>query len=393
MVLLNDNKDLLNYELIVRQRVSGESFTLLAADDSVVESISYKERISTPNVDIKIRLRNANYIEHINLGDIVDLKVPVVMPDGSVTPEKRHRAFVLNIKIDDTTGDLVIEANNRGYMLNRNDFFLMIEEGETTSDFIRRTASLAYIPLDNANFINTKFKHTLKFWNKTSLYQAWQSTLISTMYEEQIPYHLFMRDGKIQLVELPQTDEFENIWIFEHRGVFGSLIEAHRTISLKDRKFANKVVPYLQEKTHNLADLANVSEGIEYKPVINQESIDNYGLFTTFLDVTNAADYDAVIRRMELIAARAVPSDHIDFRTYAINSIKPSDPIMVVSKNLYAAGIYFVEDIDTDVSDNNAWHNISATKYRNIPDDLLIDLEGNVQFSGLADLALAEDPE
>lgn len=375
MTLLNNNSELRNYRIHLNSKTTGNNFPLLEDYDSVTTKVLITETIDSPTIMLKITLRASNVIDHIAIGDEIRLFAPTLHITGRVDPpELKHRAIILTLEIDDDSNMVTIEAYNQGYMLERNDWFLMIKPEETCSEFIRRTSQDAGIPIDNENFVSTSFKHPAKVWNKTSLYDIWKSLLITSMYNENKPYFIRVSPKGVQLLDL-DDDNFQDTWIFEHSGAYANLIGAKRKTSIKDPKFANRVMPNVNEKVLEYADQLPGLPESEFAPVINQESIDKYGLFTTYININNSADFKDVVERMELIAASAIPSDKITFRTYAINSINPPDKIVIVSRNLRTSGFYYIEDLSTELGENSFWHNITATKYRNIPDLLLRDIE------------------
>lgn len=368
MVQLNNRSALNDYRVMIRSNQGGREFGLLFGDDSVITKINFTERINSPDVNVKIHCRASNVIDVINISDEVTIFTPEVYPNGNIEQVLKHRVKVLDIEIDDVSNELILDCNNLGYMLERNDFFVMVNEDETSSQFIQRTAMDAGITIDPTEFVQTKFKHKARIFNKTSLYHIWQSLLINTMYAEDTAYFLRVTPNGLQLFRLNDDGGDQGVWIFEHTGEYANLLGARRKISIKDKRFANRVIPHHDEQVQEYPIHIAGGVGGEYEIQVNEESINQYGLFSTYIDVTHAADYEAMVERMKLIVSRAVPADRLTFRTYAINSIKPSDKIVIVSRNLQTSGYYYVEDISTDIAEGSYWHNIVATKYRNIPD-------------------------
>ena len=383
MTLLNNNPELTQYQLVLYSRTRNEEIPLLVERDSIVTRIQISERVNTPDVRVKVNMRASNVTDFINAGDELRLFVPVLEMNGNIHQMYKHKTKVLAIRLKDDSNEIILDSHNLGYQLNRNDFFVMIKDKETTSDFIRRTADTAKVPIDERNFINTEYQHPARSYNKSSLYEVWQTLIINTMYKEEKPYYLQVTPIGIQLIDLDDED-LSGTWIFEHNSIYANLIGAEREISIKDKKFANRVEPKMDPKTLTYAQGIIGSSTDEFLTAVNQESIDQYGLFTSYIDVSNVDKIPEMIERMRLIVAKAVPSDRVTFRTYAINSLKPTDKIMVLSDNLRTAGFYYIEDINTSIAVNNYWHNIVCIKYRNIPDLLKRDLERSVKVDGYA---------
>ena len=246
---------------------------------------------------------------------------------------------------------------------------MQINSLETASEFIRRTADLVSIPIDFNNFANTNHKHNAKNWNKTSIYDVWKNLLLITMFEEEKIYHLFVTPKGITLEKIDGNEE-KNIWVFEQTEEYTNLIEGNRTISAMDSRFANVVKAYYNEGNNSLISsiVSNAgSSSVDVTEIINRESVDRYGQFTTYIDATNIDDNEALVKRMQLIADKSVPTDTVEFTTYAINSIKPTDSILISSLNMQINGVYYIQDITTQIAAGSAWHSITATRYREVP--------------------------
>ena len=359
----NENR---RFSLKLHKRVSGEIFELMGTDSSIVKELTIDQQMETPVVECIVTLKSAVALNTIvEVGDLLFYYESELGLDYSIRFRLKHSLFIMKITDDENNYSKILTCRNYGHWLMRNAYYLKVNAEETTSQFIRRTATERGVPIDKIDF--SPYHHSAKVIQKTSLFRAYQNLMSVTILNEQQLYNLrFSAKGLI----FEKVLDSDKMWVFEISDEYANILRPSRSVSIIDPDFTNIVTSIKIEQTGTLTG------GLSYKGTlttrVNKESVALYGEFPTEINTSAFGGTPEEIEdRLQQIVDNGLPVDSIDFRTYAINSIIPTNRILVYYPEINAVGEYFVESISTLISDRNYWHDLHVIKRRNIQPELI----------------------
>ena len=363
------------YNLVLHKRTVDAAYDLLFdgrdgnEPGGIVKTIQLEQQLDTPLVEAVITTRNSPSITGIiEVGDVILYYASELNLDESITYKRKHVLHVLKIVDDDNSFEKTIICKNFGHWLVRNSYHLKINEHETTSQFITRTATVYDVPIDYIH--PTFYEHQARVFNKGSLLDAWRSALATNIIEEELLYNMSISDIGLRLDLITRQDK---LWIFESSGSYSNILESRRTFSIIDPDFTNVAVAInTPQEGGQLFDSVIENTIIDEKR--NQQSIDRYGEFRTEIDTSTYGKPSEIGERLQEIVNNGKPIDTVDFKTYAINSLKPSNKIIINYPRIEASGVYFIDSIKTTIADREYWHMIRAIKRADIQTDLISQL-------------------
>ena len=369
------------YTLLVHKRSNNETYEIMGKNEgNIVKRVEIREQLETPLVEARITIRYSPNINNvIEVGDIISYFDSELTFDYQIEFRRKHIFFVMEIQNNETTYDQSIICRNGAHWLIRNAFYFKINDDETTSQFIQRTALDKNIPIDNIE--PTVYQHQAKVFNQSSLFEAWYEILATNILEEQLLYNIRYSDIGVVLEKIQNT---QDVWVFEASEQFPNMLNPSRTISIIHPDFTNIITAINNESGGLLFGTASgAGDDINIiDKVINQDSVGLYGEFPTEVNVNSFGDEEEIRDKLQMIVDNGVPVDSMDFRTYAINSIKPSDKIIVNYPNIGSLGLYFIESMSTIIQDKRYWHDLHVVKRKDIQGDLISQLNRPQEESG-----------
>ena len=357
------------FSMSVHKRSNGEVYEIMGENSSIVKSAVINKQIENPLVEANITIRYSPSIYRlVEVGDVISYFENELTVDYEIAYKRKHVFFVMNVVNDEDRYEQMLMCRNGGHWLMRNAFFLKIEKDETTSQAIERMAKQKNIPID---FIeSTSYKHQAKVFPKSSLHEVWYDLLMVNILEERLLYN--MRFSDIGLV-LEKIDIKKKLWVFEASRKYANILRPKRSVSISHPDFTNIAIAIRSQEQSNLASLVDNNESsIEKKT--NLDSVSLYGEFPTEIDVTNYGKQEEVGDRLQDIVDNGYPVDSMDFRTYAINSLTPSDAVVINYPNIGGLGLYFIETMSTIINDKSYWNDLHVIKRRNLQPDLIAQL-------------------
>ena len=363
---LNEFGNTRETSLYLHKRSSGKVYTLMGKESNVVEKIMIDQDLETPLVESKIVIRLSPESEAlVQVGDVLSYYDTELNLDYERVYRRKHVFYVMKISNDENSFKQTITCRNLGHWIIRNSYHLKIEQDETTSQFIERTAINKGIPIHKIE--PTTYKHDAKIFQKTSLHEAWRAAISTNILSEQILYNLSFSDVGLVFEKIVETSK---MWTFEVSNEFANILNPVKTVSIIDPTFTNIAISIRTEDAGStLVESYIVPEQKEERR--NEKSIELYGEFVTEIDVTNYGKPDEIGDRLQEIVNNGSPVERINFRTYAINSIKPTDRVMVFYPSLESIGVYFIDAMQTSIADRNYWHDLQLIKLRDIQSDLI----------------------
>ena len=368
---LNEFNNSRIFELYVHKRISGEVFQLMGDEINIIKEVVINEQLENPLVEAVIQLRYSPATQNlVENGDILTYYDNELTLDYQIEYKRKHVFFVMDISDDDNLSNQTIIAHNAGHWVMRNTYYLQLFAKETTSQFIQRTASENNVVIDRIE--STSYQHEARVFPNASLFESWYAALTTNILKERILYTIRFSD--IGLV-LEKINEDSKMWLFEATGKYSNILNPRRNISIIDPDFTNVAIAIKQDKESesNIFEALGRNDSGNVRRV-NDASVMRYGEFPTTIDVSSYGKPDEVIDRLDEIIRNGTPVDSLDFRTYAINSVKPTNRIMIYYPNVGSLGIYFIETISTTIREKEFWHDLHVIKRQDIQRELISQL-------------------
>ena len=360
------------FSMTIHKRSSGEVYEIMGENFNIVKSAVITKQIENPLVEANITIKYSPSIYRlIEVGDIISYFENELTLDYEIAYKRKHVFFVMDVVNDEDRYEQMLMCRNGAHWLMRNTFFLKIEDGETTSQAMERMANHRNIPID---FIDsTSYKHQAKVFPKSSLYEVWYDLLITSILEERSLYN--MRFSDIGLV-LEKVNINNRLWIFEASQKYANILRPKRSVSISHPDFTNIAVAIRppQEQGSTMLNILIDDNESSVERKVNSDSVSLYGEFPTEIDVTNYGKQEEIGDRLQDIVDNGYPIDSMDFRTYAINSLKPSDAVVINYPNIGGLGLYFIETMTTVINDKSYWNDLHVIKRRNLQSDLIAQL-------------------
>lgn len=379
------------FSISLHKRSSNEVYELMGPTSNIVKSATIQQQLENPLVEATIIIRYSPQIyKLIDIGDVIVYSENELNFNYETEYKRKHTFFIMETDYDEDMYQQIIECRNAGHFVMRNSFFLKIEDNETTSHFIERTATERGVPIDHIE--PTTYKNKGKVFNKTSLFEAWYSVMQNNILQEDRLYHIRFSDIGLIFELLPNR---ESMWIFEAKENFANILNPRRKLSILHPDFTNIATAIRPEEQGTLTSLFGTGDSVVAKRE-NPDSVALYGEFPTEVDVTSyGGDEEEIGDKLQELVNNGYPVDSVDFRTYAINSLKPTDRIIIHYPNFGSLGIYFLETMTTVIRDTKFWHDIHAIKRTNLQPDLIAQLEasGPAEAGGLAALVSGSSDE
>lgn len=382
MVLQISSNPLLNdYRIVLNKRVNsnssvntssntGEVYLLLGDNSNIVNSVNIEYDSDTPLIEASMIIRGTLEHDLIVNGDMISIAAPVVDFDGNILRLMIFRGYVFDNIQEPETGELRIIVRNLGHWLTRDTFFFTLNAGETASEFIRRIVTAANIPIHN--LVNTTYRMEKgKVYENASYYDAFLDVLSITMQQEDKDYNLYISPIGLVVEEL---EKFSNkMWVFETSFNTPTMIKPIRTRSISDPDFANVAIGYrpLDQSGGFLSGIGElfVADSITE---INQDSVNNFGSFPINVNISQFNSEDEIrLHLKKVIEKKSVEIEKVSFSTFALNSLKPLDRIMLIDRASGIVGEYFIKHLTTKIRDNNFSHDLTVTKRRNVPESII----------------------
>ncbi len=370
MVLqISSNPLLKDYRISLNKR-SNEAYLLLGDGFNIVNSVNIEYDSDTPLVEASMILRGTLEKDLIVNGDMISIAAPVVDFDGNVPRLMIFRGYVFDNIQEPETGELRIIVRNLGHWLTRDTFFFTLNTGETASQFIRRIAEAANIPIHS--IVNTNYKMEKgKVYENASYYDAFLDVLSITMQQEDRDYNLYINPVGLVVEELVSAPG--KMWVFETSFRTPTMMKQIRTRSISDPDFANVAIGYRPPDQSGglLSGIGELFVG-DSVTVIDQVSVNDFGSFPVAINVSQFNSEDEVRSHLKkVIEKRSVEVEKVTFSTFALNSLKPLDRVMLIDRASDIVGEYFIKHLTTKIRDNNFSHDLTVTKRRNVPQNII----------------------
>ena len=366
MVNVTHNPELSDYRVYLTKR-SGLRYILLDRNSSVVEKIIIDQDIENPTIELALQLVRTEDTDLIANGDIVDIYGPVISSLG-VRVNQHLWQFLMMEEMHDFSGTYGLVGRNIGHWSTTSSFYIKIENNETASELITRTAQTRGIPID---FIEpTTYRLSAGFFENITLYSLWLHAVSKTMIEEDKNYHISFSPRGLRLDRIEALDSAQVFW-YEVDGAFSNMIEPSRKNSILDKDFVNVARGIVVPTASSFPFLDSLVEKTEERELRNEGSIASYGEFPRDVNISQFRTNAEVTDHLERILERGQPVDKISFRSFATNALKPINRIFVSCSQIGATGQYFIQHITTIIEDGFFREDISASKLRDIPQELL----------------------
>ena len=370
MVLqISSNPLLKDYRISLNKRTN-ENYLLLGDGFNIINSVNIEYDSDTPLVEASMILRGTLEKDLIVNGDMISIAAPVVDFDGNVPRLIIFRGYVFDNIQEPETGELRIIVRNLGHWLTRDTFFFTLNAGETATQFIRRIAEAANIPIHS--IVNTTYRMEKgKVYENASYYDAFLDVLSITMQQEDRDYNLYINPVGLVVEELISTPG--KMWVFETSFRTPTMMKPIRTRSISDPDFANVAIGYRPPDQSGGA-LANLSVLFVGDSVteINQNSVNDFGSFPVNINVSQFNSEDEVRSHLKkVIEKRSVEKEKVTFSTFALNSLKPLDRVILIDRASDIVGEYFIKHLTTKIRDDNFSHDLTVTKRRNVPENII----------------------
>ena len=366
MVNVTHNPELSDYRVYLTKR-SGLRYILLDRNSSVVEKIIVDQDIENPTIELALQLVRTEDTDLIANGDIVDIYGPVISSLG-VRGNQHLWQFLMMEEMHDFSGTYGLVGRNIGHWSTTSSFYIKIENNETASELITRTAQTRGIPID---FIEpTTYRLSAGFFENITLYSLWLHAVSKTMIEEDKNYHISFSPRGLRLDRIEAVDSAQVFW-YEVDGAFSNMIEPSRKNSILDKDFVNVARGIVVPTASSFPFLDSLVEKTEERELRNEGSIASYGEFPRDVNISQFRTNAEVTDHLERILERGQPVDKVSFRSFATNALKPINRIFVSCSQIGATGQYFIQHMTTIIEDGFFREDISASKLRDIPQELL----------------------
>ena len=271
-------------------------------------------------------------------------------------------------EMHDFSGTYGLVGRNIGHWSTTSSFYIKIENNETASELITRTAQSRGIPID---FIEpTTYRLSTGFFENITLYSLWLHAVSKTMIEEDKNYHISFSPRGLRLDRIEAVDSAQVFW-YEVDGAFSNMIEPSRKNSILDKDFVNVARGIVVPTASSFPFLDSLVEKTEERELRNEGSIASYGEFPRDVNISQFRTNAEVTDHLERILERGQPVDKVSFRSFATNALKPINRIFVSCSQIGATGQYFIQHMTTIIEDGFFREDISASKLRDIPQELL----------------------
>ncbi len=382
MVLqLSSNPLLKDYRIVLNKRVNsnssintspntGEAYILLGEGYNIINSVNIEYDSDTPLVEASMIVRGTLEHDLIVNGDMISIAAPVVDFDGNIPRLMIFRGYVFDNIQEPETGELRIIVRNLGHWLTRDTFFFTLKAGETASEFIRRITEIAGIPIHN--LVNTTYKMEKgKVYENASYYDAFLDVLSITMQQEGKDYNLYISHIGLVVEEL---DKFPSkMWVFETSFRTPTMMKPIRTRSISDPDFANVAIGY-RPPDQSGGLLSGIGELFVGDSVteINQDSVNQFGSFPIDINISQFNSEDEIRSHLKkVIDKKSKEVEKVSFSTFALNSLKPLDRVILIDRASGIVGEFYIKHLTTKIRDNNFKHDLTVTKRRNVPENII----------------------
>lgn len=382
MVLdLSTNIKLRDYRVTLSRKRTSQSYELLGDEFSIINAINIEADADTPLVEVSFIMRSTVQTDLVLNGDVITISAPVVNFEGDINRFIIFRGWVFDNDVDPQTGEVRFIVRNLGHWLTRDVFFFTLHAGETATDFIRRIASTENADIPISNLIETTYKmQSGKVYDSTSYYDAFLDVLTITMQKENRDYNLYIDPIGLRLEDITifpsspiLTAPINKMWVFETSFRTPTMINPVRKRSILDPSFANIAIGY-QPPNQSNSSVTTVSALLTGKTIIisNENSVNRFGSFPINVDISRFTGEDEITTHLKnLIDKRSEEVETITFETYALNSLKPLDRVLLIDRQSGIGGEYFIKHLTTRINDGKYRHEITATKRRNIPENII----------------------
>lgn len=384
MVLdLSTNVKLRDYRVVLSRKRTFQDYELLGDEFNIVNSINIEYDADTPLVEVSMILRSTVETDLVLNGDVISISAPVVNFEGGINRLAIFRGWVVDNNVDPDTGETRVIVRNLGHWLTRDVFFFTLNAGETATDFIRRITDNQHADIAVHSLVETTYRMQAgKVYDSTSYYDAFLDVLTITMQKEGRDYNLYIDPIGLVLEDItsfspvPGNNLFNaqsKMWVFETSFSTPTMISPQRKRSILDPSFANIAIGY-QPPDQSGSVLADISALLVGQTIIekNENSIRRFGSFPINVDISRFPDEDEARTHLKsVIDKRSEEVETITFETYALNSLKPLDRMLLIDRQSGIGGEYFIKHLTTRISDGKYRHNIIATKRRNIPENTI----------------------
>ena len=389
MVNVTHNPELSDYRVYLTKR-NGVRYILLDRNSSLVEKIIIDQDIENPTIELTLQLVRTEDIDLVANGDIVDIYGPVISSFG-VRSNQHLWQFLMMEEMHDFSGTYGLVGRNIGHWSTTSSFYIKIENNETASELIARTAQSRGIPID---FIEpTTYRLSAGFFENITLYGLWLHAVSKTMIEEDKNYHISFSPRGLRLDTIEAVDSAQVFW-YEVDGTFSNMIEPSRKNSILDKDFVNVARGIVVPTASDFPFLDSLIEKVNEEEARNANSIASYGEFPRDVNVSEFKTQSEITKHLDRVVLEGgQPVDKVSFRSFATNALKPINRIFVSCSQIGATGEYFIQHMTTTIQDGYFREDISASKLRDIPQELLnIARRRGLLFGGI-DIYTLEDAQ
>ncbi len=382
MVLeISSNSLLRDYKVVLNKRVnsnetvnvsqqSGEVYLLLGDGHNIINSINIEYDADTPLIETSMIARGTLEKDLIVNGDMISISAPVVDFEGNITNLMVFRGYVFDNIEEPTTGEVRLIIRNLGHWLTRDTFFFTLNAGETATEFIRRIATVANIPIHTLAQTTYRMKKG-KVYENASYYDAFLDVLSISMQQEDKDYNLYISPVGLVVEELNRFPG--KMWVFETSFRTPTMINPIRTRSISDPDFANVAIGYRPVAQNVLGGAGLDSLGVaDSITVTDPNSVKQFGSFPISIDTSQFNTEEEVRDHLKkTISKKSQEIEKVSFSTFALNSLRPLQRVILIDRASGIVGEYFIKHLTTKIRDNDFKHDLTVTKRRNIPRNII----------------------
>ncbi len=377
MVLqISSNPLLKDYRVVLHKRVNSsgqptnDSYLLLGNDSNIVNSINIEYDADTPLIEASMITRGTLEPNLILNGDMISIFAPVVDFSGEIFRRIIFRGYIFDNIREPDTGEIRLVVRNLGHWLIRDTFFFTLNAGETAKEFIFRVATAANINIHT--LVNTTYRIKKgKVYENASYYDAFLDVLSISMQQEGKDYNLYISPIGLVVEELNKFSG--KMWVFETSFRTPTLMNPIRTRSISDPDFANVAIGYrpLDQSGSILSSITELGVG-DTVTVTDQISVDKFGSFPISINTSQFNTEEEVRDHLKkTIEKKSQEVEKVSFTTFALNSLKPLDRVMLIDRASGIVGEYFIKHLTTKIRDDNFKQDLTVTKRRDIPQNIV----------------------
>lgn len=376
-----DTATIQDYRITLFHKDEEQYYEIMGKTHNIVQELSIKEDIDTPIIELSMKTSFVAQENFFSNGDVLFIYMPILDFRGNIIQRLKYKFTIFKVFESDDDSTIHITGRNDGHWLKRELVFLKVTNRDTASSFIRRTAEENGIKILSIDTMVHQLK--AKVFQSSSLYDAWLSTMTTTMIHDGINLRLSMTPLGLKIEQIHEHDESR--WMFEQSKGFSNVFELSRIRSILDPQFTNVVVgTRLVDQSASIGAIIGAGTAASITRT-NEVSVNKYGAHHSYVDLNAYATDEEAITALDHLIENGDAVESISFITPAINTLQPLDQFYIKTHKL-GSGLYYIDNIETFLRHNIWSHKIMGTKKRNVPQNILRESDENSDPTGLSNI-------